>query len=175
MTDTADCREELLLAHLEGELDSREHRGVEEHLAGCASCRRELAGLAATLRCADQGSDPHLDPRYAGGLLFRVRHGIRAQKDRTRRRRWGVSLAGAAGLLCGLTLVWWVKGGHDLRVPLTAGEASRSSPVEWLGDVEQVAELIDTYLLQTASTEELLVAVGDLDVDDELLAFSEDE
>ena len=171
----ADCRDELLLAYLEGELDSRQHRDVEEHLSRCSSCRQQLAGLAATLRCVDQGPVPHRNPLYVRGLLYRVRRGIRARQDRTRRRRWGLSLAGAAGLLSTLALVFWTRSGHDLPAALTAGVVPRSSQVAWLGDGEQIAELIETYLVQTASTEELLAAIGDLDVDDELLAFSEDE
>lgn len=39
--------DDLLSAHLDGELTPEEVRRVEEHLAGCAPCRAELEALAA--------------------------------------------------------------------------------------------------------------------------------
>jgi len=107
---------QLLGAYVMGVLDPAERAGVEEHLAGCETCRREVARLsgarsvmdgvprAAVLehlslgeRAEADGSDP------TGDLLLRRTLGaVRAERSRGRRVR---VLTAAAGVIAvaGLT------------------------------------------------------------------------
>lgn len=48
-TMTACVELDRLSAYLDGELPAREERAVEEHVAGCPSCRAELDGLRAVV------------------------------------------------------------------------------------------------------------------------------
>jgi len=50
---THDRCSELLAGHHRGELDPEDASAVERHLAGCAECRAELAGLRALKRSVD--------------------------------------------------------------------------------------------------------------------------
>lgn len=175
MRGAKDCREQALLGYLEGDLNPRERRGMEIHLASCASCREQVTGMAATLSRVGKGPTPRLDTLYSGGLLFRVRQGIRARQTRASRRQWGLRAAGIAGAIGLLALFLWPRGGGEVPAPRARLAGSPTSEVDLLADAAGMADLIESYLLQTGSTEELLAEVGNLEVDDELLAFSEDE
>jgi Putative zinc-finger len=113
---------ELLGAYLLGGLDAAEARAFEEHLAGCAACRRELAELeslpalldavpvpAAVALAAGRPAEPAAlepaalpEPQVEPPLLLEL-----AARRRTSRRRRTALLAGvaaaclAAGLLAG--------------------------------------------------------------------------
>ena len=51
-----DCRE-LMTAYLKEELDEQQHEAVEQHLAQCFECRRELKGVRKVLSIADAADD----------------------------------------------------------------------------------------------------------------------
>jgi anti-sigma factor RsiW len=88
-----------------GSLDAGERRAVEEHLAGCDSCRRELAGWRPVVDLLplafDDGAAPDLKP----ALIRRVRT---ARPDRRviRLPSWvAMPLAAAAMVLLALAVV----------------------------------------------------------------------
>jgi anti-sigma factor RsiW len=92
---------EMLGPYALGVLDAEETRAVESHLASCAQCRDELAGLAALTR--DLGEVPpeaFLDGPPEGGdlLLRRALQTVRGELSRSRRQRVWLAAAGVAVL-----------------------------------------------------------------------------
>ncbi|MDU0294693.1 zf-HC2 domain-containing protein [Saccharothrix longispora] len=91
---------QLLGAYVLGALDGREVRAVEDHVATCAPCRAELAGLRAMEEAmGDVPPEALLDGPPDGGdlLLQRTLRQVRAERGgRVRRRRVGLGLAAAA-------------------------------------------------------------------------------
>ena len=107
----------LITAHVDGELPADRQRLLDEHLAGCESCRRELAATAELKEDLDmiqfaEPTDAELK-KYWSGVYNRLERGI----------GWILISAGTIVLLCfgGFKLVehlvrdpaiaWWVKGG----------------------------------------------------------------
>jgi len=107
-----------LSAHLDGELPREERTALEEHLAGCAACRDDLARLGRVRDWATgyEGSPPRRDPWPAiRAAIVRPdgQHGVIPLRSRVRRERTvrvGLPLALAASLA--LVTVsgasWWV-------------------------------------------------------------------
>lgn len=104
-------REELG-AYALGALDPADRRSVEAHLAGCATCRDELAHLSAVTPLLDR-----LRPEEATADLAAVRSGLvdrtRAMADgeharlRRRLRRWrGVAVAASVVALVSVGVAW---------------------------------------------------------------------
>jgi len=107
----------LITARVDGELPPDRQRLLDEHLAGCESCRRELADMAKLkeelnmIRFAEP-TDAELK-RYWSSVYNRLERGI----------GWILISVGTIVLLCfgGFKLVeqlvrdpavaWWVKGG----------------------------------------------------------------
>ena len=73
----------MISAYLDGELSSAENKKLKRHLAGCASCRKELAALKAL--------SSKLQPPRTPELWS----GIAASLDRPPRLRWRFTLATA--------------------------------------------------------------------------------
>jgi anti-sigma-K factor RskA len=115
---------ELVAGYALGALDEDDRRAFEEHLAGCETCREELASLqdaAATLAFAQEGPEP--PPELRRRLLETV-HEEAAKVVPIARRRWRIpsaaALAAAACLALGLGL--WATlgpGGSRAREPQT--------------------------------------------------------
>jgi anti-sigma factor RsiW len=83
-------------AHALGLLDGPEARALEQHLAGCAACRREFAELRRT--AAALGTVPpeaFLDGPASDLVVARAVRRVRAESGAARRRR-GLALAAAA-------------------------------------------------------------------------------
>ncbi|MGD2080998.1 MAG: zf-HC2 domain-containing protein [Nitrospirota bacterium] len=66
-----------LSEYLDGELPPGERRGVEQHLAACEGCRKELSELEATLGHLDSLSEVEPPPFYTQGVMRRVREEAR--------------------------------------------------------------------------------------------------
>ena len=79
MSDPHRTIEALLSAYLDGELDRAHRRMVEDHLAGCAGCRRELAEL----RAADTALAALAPPPAAPELRQALRGRLRRETTRT--------------------------------------------------------------------------------------------
>lgn len=132
MTDAArhDRLRDLLPAHALGALDPEERREVEEHLAGCAECREELAGWGPTLEGLAESAPPvRPSAEVRAGLLSRIESRIEGSAgeavagERPRRAGLGplavaasVILALAAGLVAGIVATrTWTGGQMDAR------------------------------------------------------------
>ena len=118
MTDmNCDDMKAMITAYVDGELGDEERRRLEEHLAGCESCRRELAetralGEELSMIKFTEPSDEEL-AKYWSGFYNRLERGV----------GWVLFSVGAIVLLCygafklvetvvrDPTLAWWVKGG----------------------------------------------------------------
>jgi anti-sigma factor RsiW len=93
MSPSHDLAGPLLSAYLDGELDLDGRRLVESHLATCADCRQELAGLRA--------ADVALSSLPAGPPAPDMRNEI---QSRLRRRAAVGGLQGGMGLLYVITV-----------------------------------------------------------------------
>jgi hypothetical protein len=122
MTDPGVCRQvrPALGVYLLGAIGPADRAVLERHLAGCADCREELAGLAGlpgrlgTVSAADAvrlAGDPADDPGRAGpadaGAL--LRRAARLRRQRMWRR---VAVAAAVVLLAAGALVAGLRGLH---------------------------------------------------------------
>ena len=90
---------ELLLPwYVNGTLEAAERAALDDHLAGCARCRAELAreeGLVAVLRAAeDVAPAPH--PAQLARLMGRLDGEPRAERPPRRRRRRASPRSGPA-------------------------------------------------------------------------------
>jgi hypothetical protein len=128
MTATCDSVERLSLgAYVLGALDPTERAAVEAHLSRCASCREELAKLAAMpgllsrVRVEDLiEPEPPPSPAATDRLIERLRSARRA------RRRLGAAV-GAVGLAAVVVAVIVLgTGGSDVKQP-SNGAASISA------------------------------------------------
>jgi anti-sigma-K factor RskA len=115
---------ELAAGYALGALDEDDRRAFDEHLAGCQTCREELASLqdaAAALALAEEGPEP--PPALRGRLLDAVHEeAVRVVPIGRSRPRVpsAVALAAAASLALGLGL--WATlgpGGSRAREPQT--------------------------------------------------------
>lgn len=106
VTATNDPLRLSLGAYLLGALDPAERAATETHLAGCAACREELAGMAglpgllgrlSTEEAAAAGAPP--DAAAASGQLVLHRTLTELTRHRRRQRRRGLSAAAAAVLI----------------------------------------------------------------------------
>jgi anti-sigma factor RsiW len=70
--------QERLSAHLEGELEGREAKRVQRHLARCRMCQAVLRSLTRAvegLRSLGAGEPVSTDPSVADAVVSRIRHG----------------------------------------------------------------------------------------------------
>jgi len=141
------CREEALLDYLEGDLTASEARAVEVHLAECAACRQRLETLNSALKLVDGASHPPRNALYASRFLHKVRQAVQARHARFRGWRWRAGLVGSLGLA--ITLAWLFAGKR-------AGPGSQAVVGEPTPPREELILYIEEYLLETATTDELL-------------------
>ena len=105
MTGAGECGEirPALGVYLLGAISPADRGAVERHLAGCAGCRAELAGLAALP--GRLGSVPAADlTRLAGDEAAR-RTGVNARLTSRCRRCW-TGRPGSAGACAGAAWPW---------------------------------------------------------------------
>lgn len=135
-------RQELLVGYLYDEVSAAEQREIEAHLAGCAECRAELAGLRSTREHLTLWAPPEPD------LGFRVIRGGAAPAPALPRR---FRLAPAFGFAAAAVIVLavaaaianvevrygndgmtvrtgWARGGADATITATA--AAPPAPAE---------------------------------------------
>ena len=160
-----------LVEHLEGQLGPEEGRTVEQHLKACPRCASELVSLRQTLNFLGHRELPEPDESFWMDLRYRVRQGIRDDRETAPRRRpvpaksWVPAVA-VASLIVFLFL-WWT--GHP-QIP-APGRHSTLAHLEQRGQqsLETLSEMmtIDDEL-PTASTPgdslaELLASVSQPD------------
>jgi anti-sigma factor RsiW len=100
----------LLGAHLDRELDARAAQEVEEHLAGCAACRAELADL----RALGEAARAHLT-RFEPPPSFEAR-AARALRPPPRRRAVWAGAGAALAMAATIVLFLWTRDGVDRRL-----------------------------------------------------------
>jgi anti-sigma factor RsiW len=170
----AHCRQQALLEYLEGEGTPQERQAVEAHLETCPSCRERLRGFKATLELVDLPAPPAANPLYASSFLHQVRRGIGARQARRQYRR---CKAGLVAMGCAAAL-WWGSAGLEGPLGTERESAAAYLYVEehlqaaalFSAPEDELAASIEAYLLETASTEELIRQVQGLG----LVAFREE-
>jgi hypothetical protein len=157
---------ELLVSYLYDELDTRERESFRAHLASCADCRDEIAGLRTTQGHLSAWAPPEPD------LGFQIIRRASAQPPAPRMRLnplWGLAAAAALVLAAGAALanieVRYGSEGLVLRTgwsrtvdgsTSTAGAAAASgvATVDWKQRAEALERRLtqlETSLQQTAS------------------------
>jgi len=133
MTGMAGCREikQALGVYVLGAIDPAERAQVDEHLATCADCREELAGLAglpAMLRKvpvveAERLAAAEQDPELTGAPSPEMLTSLVARTANVRRiRRWrGLAAAAAVALVA-------VAGGAAVTSALQSPGSHQASP-----------------------------------------------
>ena len=104
--------EALLNPYLDGELDAVQAHEVEQHLPGCADCRRQLESLRA-LHNAMQA--PALRYQASDTLKQRLKNALQDEELKPARARWPRWAAAAAAvvLVSGLTWTFWPVSEED--------------------------------------------------------------
>ena len=122
---------ELAAGYALGALDEDDRRAFDEHLAGCETCREELASLldaAAALALAEEGPEP---PPALRTRVLSAAHEEAAKVVPIARRRWrvpsAVALAAVACLALGLGL-WATLGPGGSRARETQTLALSGAP-----------------------------------------------
>lgn len=174
----SDCREEaVLLQFLDEALEPESRVKLQHHLDICPSCRYRLEGLQATLDLADKASTPTPNPLFASGFSYKVRQGIEKRRRRNGRVRFAAGIAAVCGCLLGAV---WLSAPFT-RVPESGTPRLQEVAIQGSDEVgsvddsgEELVSLIDSYLLETASTDELM---GQMEVLDsrELVAMIEED
>ena len=152
------CEEirELLNAHLDGELSVEDRRRVEEHLAACEACRRELAGTERVWRAL--GVLESIQP--AGDLAERVFRRVLTTRraERVWRKSWFYPLATAAALLIALVV------GYTLNPPKTVDKSDPGAGVVVVppqnGDTREIVRNMD--LLENLDVLEALDTLAEM-------------
>lgn len=106
--NTQGCRNEELIAYLDDELDAPARALLEEHLAGCARCDRELKAQEQLLRELDsalaEDISVEMPKDFAQVVAARAQSdlsGVRTRRERRRALRWCAALAVVAFALLG--------------------------------------------------------------------------
>ncbi len=108
-------------AHALGLLEGAEARAVEQHLAGCAACRREFAELLRTARALETvPPEAFLDGPASDLVVARAVRRVRAERDAAHRRR-GLALVVAAVVMAVALLGGGVLLGRGLSDPVPDG------------------------------------------------------
>src|SRR5262245_37069416 len=147
---TPDCgriRNELS-AYLYGELAPEGTTALEQHLASCAACRDELAGLRETRKLLERWETPRAseDPRQLARSIAELARAEERPAPRARRGklvRWSAILSGAAAALVFTLSVFNTQatvadGGFQLSFRLPGTAATASGPA-WEDRVRAIA------------------------------------
>lgn len=110
--------------YLDDEMSRYDRHLVEQHLATCAECREELAGLRSLVEAAGK-----LDSEVAPNRDLWPAIEVRLKADRPAKRLWWLQLAAAGIALAVLSVplsVWWA--GRGLEDDRTAIEHEHQTP-----------------------------------------------
>jgi anti-sigma factor RsiW len=123
--------EEILNAHLDGELDASEHDRVVAHLSTCTTCLTELEALQELFAALDElGMSSEPTPDLAPTVLARVRPRHRAIK-----LRWIVPVLQGAAALALFSWGWRPLASYWTAVvnalPMQAAAETWSRTIEW--------------------------------------------
>ena len=127
--------------YLDDELSRYDRHLVEQHLATCAACRGELAGLRSLVEAAGRLASEVAPNRDLWPAIE-----VRLQADRSAKRLWWLQLAAAGIALAILSVplsVWWA--GRGLDDDRTAIENEHQTPS--LATQAQLARSEDGVLL----------------------------
>ncbi len=126
-------------AHALGLLDGAEARALDQHLAGCAACRREFAELRRTARALETvPPETFLDGPASDLVVARAVRRVRAEGGAARRRR-ALALVAAAVVMAVALLGGGVLLGRALPDPAAEGTrtlAAQQGAVALIADVE---------------------------------------
>jgi anti-sigma factor RsiW len=90
---------------LDGELDSEERSGLDEHLAACPACRRDYEALKRAVAAFEAAPRLEPSPAFAAGVMRRVR-AAEARQARAR-RFFSWATAGATAAVATGSIVFW--------------------------------------------------------------------
>lgn len=141
-SEHSSCRPENLILFHYGELDVADRLRVEEHIQGCAACRRELAELRSALEVLPKG-EPEFSPAEIRAFNERVSRRLRPRSRQLLGPALGWSFAAAAAVLL-VTLYLPAPGPQrpPLEVTLqTGGEMERLPEPELLLNLELLENL----------------------------------
>lgn len=143
------CRdiEHLLPLYPEGILTDEEKRAVEEHLTGCAACRKELAYLQKAGQFVDGLSPVEAPPWFEQKIMARVRKEA-DQKNSARKwfypLRFRIPLQIAATLVIAVLAVYIYRSGNEQVKEILPGEQKpaveiqKETPAPLSKDAEKV-------------------------------------
>lgn len=160
--------EDELLALIDSGADS-------EHLSTCARCRQLSNEIEATLALARRVPQVRWTPLQGEALLHGVRRRLRDRREQPR-PAWrsalgGAVVSGALAAILVLLLLPMDPANTTARV-VTDNVAEQRRDVEDLDDTE-LATMIEAYLIETASADELLLELDELSDDEYYVLLSE--
>jgi hypothetical protein len=138
---------ELLISFVYDELDSAEKEAFRRHLAGCAACRAEVAGLRTTQRHLATWAPPEPD------LGFRMVRNAPVAASRPRGALWGLAAAAVLVLAAGAAIanidVRYDANGFALHtgwnrpaVATSSGAPGRIDGVDWKREADALNERV---------------------------------
>jgi hypothetical protein len=151
------CRQakDRIRQKLDGTLDPEEQTLLEEHLAGCPKCRRELASLALAVQWLEDLGPVQAPARFDEEVLRRVREARRRAEERlgwkdllwVSVRRWLRPAVATAVLVVGAVLGGpaLVRVSSEHVTPLLAEPLAKGTVrlVELASDPKQIEEISD--------------------------------
>lgn len=127
-----DCQTiaDLLVDYADGQLPAAQARPVEQHLAGCPACRRQVEQLGRSLELAQELWQQQADRAAAAGQPGRSRG--------WRRRIVAIAAAAAVVIVAGAAMWLWLAAGPGVTAPTpgegmvqTTGPAGVSLAANW--------------------------------------------
>lgn len=137
------CSSELLSAYLDDQLPRHVRDRVRAHLARCAACRRELAGMQAVKQLLARAPAPPppagLAETIVGHVRFREAQRVRR---RPRVRFWQGAVAG--GAVAAVVIAGWLAGSGWVARVAVRDAAAPTAVEEALYEHSWYASLLET-------------------------------
>jgi anti-sigma factor RsiW len=145
--------QDVLQDHLERLLLPIDRAAVDDHLAGCATCRREAASLRALVRALSELPDADVPPGFGASVMSNLPEMLPAQEGRGHLLRWGaITAALVFAFLASLSLLIETGGRDVARETLAPMFASLELALILLGDAASAgAALVDASATAIAS------------------------
>ena len=184
----SNCDRDALIGLLDESLAEGPSLRVRDHLRTCDACRIQLESLESTLALARNARQPvEMNPFEARAFVHKVRGRIAAKRQASWKRLLSPALGGGfvSGAVVGALVLFVALGPlpqPGTRVPQAdtandfsiLGWGTEANTVENVTEDEQWAGLINAYLLDTASEQELFSEMETLIGEDELYALLEE-